>query len=172
MQPVVKTMVVRRSPEDAFRLFTAEIARWWPLATHHLSPAPPVACAVEPAVGGRIFETAADGSERDWGRVTIWQPPHRFAMAWTVNATEQEATEIVVDFTAAPAGAEIRLEHGGWERLEPSRGAARRAGYEAGWERVFVDGYGRLAVRVGLPAHDAAGPEEDESLPPAMDAEF
>lgn len=163
MQPVVKTIVVRRSPEEAFRLFTAEIARWWPLATHHVAPLPPVACAVEPAAGGRIYETGADGTERDWGRVTTWQPPHRFAMSWTVNAAEDEATEIVVEFAAAPEGAEVRLEHGGWERLEASRGAARRAGYAAGWDRVFIDGYGRLAGRVGLLAEDAAEPVDDDS---------
>lgn len=162
MQPVVKTMVVRRSPEDAFRLFTAEIARWWPLATHHLSPVPPVACAVEPGVGGRIYETAADGSERDWGRVTAWQPPHRFAMAWTVNVAEHEVTEVVVDFAAAAEGAEIRLEHRGWERLGGGRGAERRAGYEAGWDQVFVGGYGRLAGRVGASIPDAFDAAEDD----------
>lgn len=154
MEPVIKTITVRVGPAEAYRLFTAEIARWWPLASHHLAPLPPVACAVEPVVGGRIFETAADGAERDWGRVLAWQPPHRFGMSWTVNAGPGEATEIAVTFTEASGGTEVRLDHAGWERSGPEKGVARRASYEAGWERVFGENYGRLAGRVDLPPQE------------------
>ena len=33
LSPVVKTVEVRRSARDAFRIFTAEVAAWWPMAT-------------------------------------------------------------------------------------------------------------------------------------------
>ena len=32
--PVRKVVTVKASPERAFRRFTAEIARWWPLPSH------------------------------------------------------------------------------------------------------------------------------------------
>jgi hypothetical protein len=32
--PVVKTIEVRRSPDDAFRLFADHISAWWPMKTH------------------------------------------------------------------------------------------------------------------------------------------
>ncbi len=162
MQPVVKTITVRCGPDEAFRLFTAEIARWWPLATHHLAPLPPMACAIEPFAGGRVYETAADGIEREWGRVEAWEPPGRFGMSWAVNAAPGEATTVAVTFAAVPEGTEVRLEHTGWERLGPERGAARRASYDAGWDGVFGENYGRLAGRIGLSSLDQAGGDEDD----------
>lgn len=160
MEPVIKTLTVRAGLDEAFRLFTAEIARWWPLGTHHLGRLPPVACAIEPAVGGRIYETGADGRECDWGRVLAWEPPHRFAMSWTVNAAPGEATEVTVTFAPVPDGTEVRLDHAGWQRSGPERGAARRAAYDAGWERVFIENYGRLAGRVGISTLDQTESED------------
>lgn len=159
MEPVIKTLTVRVGPDEAFRLFTAEIARWWPLGTHYLGPLPPMACAIEPFAGGRIFQTGADGSEHCWGRVLAWEPPGRFAMSWAVNAAAAaEATDVTVTFAQVADGTEVRLEHAGWERLGPERGAGRRASYETGWERVFGENYGRLAGRVGGASLDQ--PEE------------
>ncbi len=149
MQPVVKTMTVRRSPDEAFRLFTAEIARWWPLGSHHRGRLPPMACAIEAGVGGRIFETGPDGTELDWGRVIDWQPGQRFAMSWTIGGDGDAATAVAVTFSPAPDGTGVRLEHAGWERQADGRGAERRASYDQGWDLVFVEGYGRLAGRVG-----------------------
>ena len=31
LAPLVKTVEVRRSPADAFRLFTEEMSAWWPM---------------------------------------------------------------------------------------------------------------------------------------------
>lgn len=161
MQPIVKTMSVHCGPDEAFRLFTAEIARWWPLATHHLAPLPPIACAVEPLAGGRVFETAADGVEREWGRVEAWEPPGRFAMSWAVNAAPGEATTVTVTFTPDPEGTQVRLEHAGWERLGPERGPARRISYDTGWDKVFGENYGRLARRIGPAAEADDSPDAD-----------
>jgi len=149
MEPIVKTITVRRSPDEAFRLFTAEVARWWPLATHHLGRLPPVACAIVPVVGGRIYETAPDGTEQDWGRVLAWDPPGRFAMSWDVGI----ATELVLAFTPVSAGCEVQLRHDGWAGQQP----ARRAAYEAAWDIVLVGHYGRFAGRIGMTDDENAG---------------
>lgn len=149
MHPVVKTLNVRRSPDEAFRLFTAEIARWWPLATHHRGRLPPMGCTLEPGIGGRIFETGPDGTELEWGRVTDWQPGQRLAMSWTVGEAQDAVTEVSVTFTPTTDGAAIRLVHAGWDRQAGGRADERRLSYGHGWDLVFVEGYGRLAGRVG-----------------------
>ncbi len=149
MQPVVKTLTVRRSPDEAFRLFTAEITRWWPLGTHHRGRLPPMACTINPGIGGRVFETGPDGTELDWGCVTDWQPGQRFAMSWAVGGARDAATEVIVTFTPATDGTEIRLVHAGWERQAGGQADERRSSYGHGWDLVFVEGYGRLAGRAG-----------------------
>ena len=82
--PIVKTVVVRAAPERVFALFTEDFARWWPLARVHTGP-DPVECAIEPRVGGRVFERAADGRETPWGTVLAYDPPHRLAFSWIVE---------------------------------------------------------------------------------------
>ena len=33
-EPIVRSITVSASPEDAFRIFTAETTSWWPLQAH------------------------------------------------------------------------------------------------------------------------------------------
>jgi hypothetical protein len=62
--PIVKSVTVCAAPARAFERFAR-----WPLAQVHTGP-DPVECAIEPRVGGRGFERAADGREALWG--TCW----------------------------------------------------------------------------------------------------
>ena len=82
--PIVKTVTVRAAPERAFALFAEEFARWWPLSRVHTGP-DPADCAIEPRVGGRVFERSADGRETAWGTVLAYDPPHRLAFSWIVE---------------------------------------------------------------------------------------
>ena len=61
--PIVKTVMVQAAPARAFALFAGDFGRWWPLARVHTGP-DPVDCAIEPRVGGRVFERAADVTRR------------------------------------------------------------------------------------------------------------
>jgi uncharacterized protein YndB with AHSA1/START domain len=88
--PIVKSVTVCAAPARAFALFAERLARWWSLSRVHTSP-DPVDCAIEPRVGGRVFERASDGRETLWGRVLAYDPPHRLAFSWVVElAAEQE----------------------------------------------------------------------------------
>jgi hypothetical protein len=78
--PVEKSVLVPCDPARAFQAFTAEIAEWWPIKTHSVNQAKAKNVRIEPAIGGRIVETAADGSECEWGRVLTWSPPAGFSM--------------------------------------------------------------------------------------------
>lgn len=135
--PVEKSMLVRCDPARAFAAFTVEIAQWWPMQTHSVAQAQTRSVAIEPRVGGRIYETAADGTESDWGRVLTWSPPHGFSMTWHPGRPADPHTIVELSFAAEGDGTRVRLIHGGWEALG-ARAEAVRESYQGGWETVFV----------------------------------
>jgi uncharacterized protein YndB with AHSA1/START domain len=141
--PVVKTVTVPAAPERAFALF-ADIARWWPLAQFHTGP-DPVDCTIEPRVGGRVFERAADGRETPWGTVLAYDPPHRLAFSWIVGLSAEHEQLVEIRFTAEDRGTRVELTHSGWEKLGDAA-ASLRERYDRGWatvfERCFADANG------------------------------
>ena len=145
--PVVKTVTVRCAPATAFRLFTADIGRWGPLAQFSLGGA--ADCRFEPEVGGRLYQIGADGQETLWGHVLDWNPPHAIAFSWQVQCSPEEAQRIDITFRMAPdGGTEVQLVHAGWEKLKTG-GAERRENYNGGWAEVFerrFKAYADLAV--------------------------
>jgi len=144
--PVVKQVTVRCAPATAFRVFAADIGKWWPLSQFSLTGA--ADCRFEPFVGGRLFEVGADGTEPVWGRVLAWDPPNALAFSWQVMCREDEAQRIDVSFRAIEGGTEVTLTHAGWDRLE-SRGAERRDEYDGGWVLVFEQCFKAYADQAG-----------------------
>ncbi len=98
--PVVKSIVVRLTPEQAFELFTAGLSRWWPLKTHSCAGVDALRVDIEPRVGGQVLEQARNGSQAAWGTVLVWDPPRRFAMTWHPAGDPAEATRLEVSFAA------------------------------------------------------------------------
>jgi uncharacterized protein YndB with AHSA1/START domain len=144
---VSKEITVETSQSRAFDVFTREHGAWWPLATHHIGSAPAETAVIEPHVGGRWFERAADGSECDWGRVLVWDPPARLVLAWDISADwkrdETIDTEVEVRFVSlGPALTRVELEHRRLERFgaaaEQMRGAFDSEGGWAGILRSFA----------------------------------
>jgi uncharacterized protein YndB with AHSA1/START domain len=139
---VRKTILVKAPQAHAFAVFTECLGDWWPLQSYHIGGQPAQTAVVEPRVGGRWFERAADGSECDWGRVLVWEPPHRLVLSWDIGADwkfqPELGTEVDVRFIAeGPQTTRVELEH---RRLE-------RYGDKAGEMRTIFDsdgGWGRL----------------------------
>ncbi|TSE00246.1 ATPase [Skermania sp. ID1734] len=136
---VRRGVTVSGSPERAFDLFTNHMAQWWP-ADHHLAQSPVTAMTVEPRVGGRIFDTCADGTESAWGQVTDWNPPSGFAFAWMITADWQlesdveKASRVSVTFTAEDGRTRVTLVHNEFWRLRDGGGAmAAAVGDASGW---------------------------------------
>jgi uncharacterized protein YndB with AHSA1/START domain len=145
--PVVVGIDVRRGVEEAFRVFTAEIGAWWPVAGHSVEPDRVATVVLEGRPGGRLFERWHDGGEAEWGRVLAWEPPHRLVLAWSPNQDRPVPTRVEVRFTAVEADhTRVELEHSGWERLA-DQAAQVRANYEGGWPGV-LDAYAGAAMQV------------------------
>jgi hypothetical protein len=77
---------------------------------------------IEPRVGGRWYERGEDGSECEWGKVLIWEPPARVVLGWQINNNFKYdptiMSEVDVRFIEESAGVTvIELEHRNIDRL-------------------------------------------------------
>ena len=140
--PVDKCVQVMLDPHQAFDLFTRDIARWWPLATHSCSGDSHATVSLDMQVGGTVIETTREGSRHPWGQLLEWNPPQGFAMTWHPGQPAGQATRVEVSFVALPSGGtEVRVRHSGWE-ARGDRAVAARDSYDNGWPRVleqFID---------------------------------
>ena len=143
LPPLSGSATVNLPLDEAFAFFTGSMTAWWP-AEYHIGAADMVATVVEPAVGGRWFERGDDGTECDWGRVLLWEPPNRLVLTWQVNGywafdpDPAHASEIEVRFTAEDAQTVVTLEHRHLGRLLDGAGLRdqiEQAG--GGWASVL-----------------------------------
>ncbi len=122
LAPIQMNITVKASPHRAFQVFTQEIDTWWP-REHHIGKVPMKRVIIEQRAGGRCYTEQIDGSECDWGRVLVWEPPRRFVMAWQINGQWQyepdlaKSSEVEVRFTSEEGGlTRVDLEHRHFER--------------------------------------------------------
>ena len=119
--PVRKSVRVNAAAARAFEVFTQGLGRWWP-PSHHIGTAPLKEAVMEPRVGGRWYERGEDGSECDWGKVLVWEPPHRVMLSWEIDASfkRNASTSSEVEIRFIPESASVtvvELEHRNIERL-------------------------------------------------------
>ncbi len=140
LPPVVKTVRVELSPHDAFALFTARIAEWWPVDRHSVSAnAGQVSKNVEmgEGVGAELVEIAHDGARHVWGQIEEWSPGAALAMTWHPGRTDGIETRVRVTFEADSGGTLLTLTHSDWDKL--GEGAeTTRGGYDQGWVGVLA----------------------------------
>jgi uncharacterized protein YndB with AHSA1/START domain len=136
LAPLRVSTVVERPPVEAFHIFTAGMARWWPLRTHSVSRAHAVGCVIEPRQGGAVYEVQDDGQRQAWGRVLEWQPPQRLVLSWHPGRPAAVAQEVELRFTADGTGTRVDLEHRGWARLGTDAPEAKKS-YDGGWRSVL-----------------------------------
>jgi uncharacterized protein YndB with AHSA1/START domain len=120
-EPVRKELLIKTSAERAFQAFTEEMGGWWP-QTHHIGKSEMRDVILEPGEGGRWYEIGVDGSQCDWGKVLIWNPPRRLVLAWQITAAWQYdpdfLTEVEVQFLdEGPRQTRLKLEHRNIERF-------------------------------------------------------
>jgi uncharacterized protein YndB with AHSA1/START domain len=147
---VRKEVTVDAPIDVAFRVFTQEIATWWPMKTHSRLDGRATRVTLEGRLGGRLYETAP-GEENHWGSVTEWDPPHRVAFSWKPKARnldmdddDENDTLVTVAFEPIGAGTKVTLVHTGWEKYGAELGREAATAYRTGWDYVV----GQFAARV------------------------
>lgn len=145
LEAVRKEVVVPVDPARAFEAFTAEIATWWPLASHSVGGDDAVGVSIDPRVGGLVAEATRAGERHVWGVVRLWDPPRRAVMSWHPGHQASDPTEVEVSFEPTPDGTRVILEHRG---LTASWWPGERASYDSGWPPVLE----RFAAAMGSDA--------------------
>ena len=142
--PVRQATMVRSSVTHTFEVFVREVGAWWPVQSFSAGQHQVRAVTIERQPDGRVYETWQDGSTIDWGRITTWQPPERFAMTWTMTPA---VTHVELTFTAlSPVLTRVAVEHRGWDSLTDQQlaedcalpGGYTSGGYTTGWARILT----------------------------------
>jgi uncharacterized protein YndB with AHSA1/START domain len=123
---VVVSLRVKASPQDAFDVFTQEIAAWWrPSGLFQLTARGDGALRFEPGEDGRLVTTLPNGKDFEIGRITTWAPGERLAFTWR-QATFAPEQQTHVEVRFEPVGDETRVtvEHRGWDAI-PQEHVAR-----------------------------------------------
>lgn len=147
--PVRHTVVVEAPREHAFDVFTRGLDTWW-FRDHSIGKEPMQEAVMEPRQGGRVFERGIHGTECEWGRVLVWEPPERVVIAWQLGGDWQfhpeaeYASEYEARFVAeTPTRTRVEFEHRNFERHGES-GRAIRDMVDTGW-RKLLDAYAGVA---------------------------
>jgi uncharacterized protein YndB with AHSA1/START domain len=157
---VRKSITVQTTVERAFHVFTDEFDTWWP-RTHHIGKSPMKKAIVEARAGGRCYTEQEDGTECDWGRVLVWDPPHRLVVAWHITGDWQyepdpaKSSEVDIRFTSEADGStRVDLEHRHLERHGAGADAVRGAvGSPNGWSGAL-----ELFAQAAEPRNDGGEP--------------
>jgi uncharacterized protein YndB with AHSA1/START domain len=141
---VTKSITVRAPRTRAFTVFTEKFFTWWP-ASHHIGAAALADAVIEPEVGGRWYERGVDGTECDWGRVLVFDPPGRLVLSWhlradwTYDPDPAKASEVEVRFTEdEPGTTRVELSHRHIERHDAPEGVASGVGSPNGWAGILA----------------------------------
>jgi hypothetical protein len=136
IEPLRLAFDVACDAEHAFTVWTSRIGSWWP-ADHTVTADPDAVVVLEDRVGGRIFERAPDGTEHEWGEVTVWEPPVRLGYLWHLRRDRADATDVDIRFVELAAGTtRVEIVHTGWQRLGAG-GQDWRDRNRAGWETLL-----------------------------------
>ena len=138
IEPLRLSYEIHCPVEHAFEVWTTRLSSWWPKG-HSASGNPDTLVVFEPRLGGRIFERTPDGSEIDWGEVTVWSPPHVLGYLWHIARDRSDATTVELTFVDVGDGTtRLDIVHSGWERL----GAEGPV-----WREANTNGWGALMPR-------------------------
>jgi len=130
-QTSIRTDITVEAPQDrAFRVFVEQFDNIKP-REHNMLAVDIAESVFEPQPGGRVYDRGVDGSECQWARVLVYEPPERLVFTWDITPHWQletdfnRASEVEVRFLVeSPERTRIELEHrhldrhgDGWEGL-------------------------------------------------------
>lgn len=111
-RPIEVTLPLPCPPAEAFQAYV-DLGSWWdPMYTADAQTFTGV--LVTPGLGGAIVEQHADGSEQEWGRITLWQPGMLLCHSFLLAHDSGVPSQVMVRFAPAADGSTLHFEHGGW----------------------------------------------------------
>jgi hypothetical protein len=138
IEPLTLSFEVKCGVRHAFEVWTSRVDTWWPTAHTH-SGEKGVRVYLERHIGGRIYERTTDGTEHEWGEVTVWDPPVRFGYLWHLRSQREVATDVDINFVEVDAGlTRVDIVHSGWDRLGEG-GEPWQKVNQGGWAGVIPD---------------------------------
>ena len=141
--PIRQSVLIRSDAAHKFDTFVRTIGVWWPVQPFSAGKDRVRDVTIEQRTGGRVYETWADGTVVEWGKLLVWDPPARFVMTW---AETPVPTEVELSFAAlGPAMTRVMVEHRGWEELSDAQlsedcalpGGYSSGAYSVGWVRIL-----------------------------------
>jgi uncharacterized protein YndB with AHSA1/START domain len=147
------SVVVEAAIEQAFRVFTEDFDKVKP-RDHNMLEVEIAESVFEPRVGGRVFDRGVDGSECQWARVLVYEPPDRVVFSWDISPTWQietdveKTSEVEVRFMAeGESRTRVELEHRYLDRHGEGWESERDAvGSEDGWP-VYLQRFAELVAQ-------------------------
>lgn len=139
MKVVNETITVKAPIEKVFQAYVERIDEWWPRQGQNFryTFAPrdgePKHIRFEAKLGGRFYETFANGDEYVIGSITAYEPPHKLAYSWK-SPNWNADTLIEVSFAQTSEGTTLSLRHSGFEALDEPELAE---GYQEGTTEIF-----------------------------------
>ena len=136
------SITVAAPQERAFAVFTEGFDRWWP-RSHKIGPEALEQAVLEGREGGRWYERDTDGSECEWGKVLVWEPPSRLVLAWQITGEwaydADLLTEVEVTFVAdGPNRTVVEVQHRGLEAYGDQEDEMRRQfNSPGGWSSLL-----------------------------------
>jgi uncharacterized protein YndB with AHSA1/START domain len=118
----------------------------------HIGDAEMADAVIEPSAGGRWYERGVDGTECEWGRVLVHEPPDRLVLAWhlqgdwSYDPDPEKASEIEVRFVEEePGTTRVELSHRHIERHDGQEEVMSGIGSPNGWSGI-LESYARSVV--------------------------
>lgn len=141
---VRSSLLVHASPERAYDVFVGALADWWVREYTWSGPEALKDIGIEPRAGGMLYEIGPYGFRTDWGRVLIWDPPHRLVFTWQIGPDRApvpdpaKGSEVEVHFTAQePHRTLVEVEHRNFDRHGKAAEGYRQA-LTAGWQELIT----------------------------------
>lgn len=126
MSAVIVSLRVSAPPQEAFDVFTQEIAAWWrPNGLFQITPRGDGVLRFEQGEGGRLVTDLPNGKSFEIGHITTWAPGEKLAFTWRHGTfAGDQMTHVEVRFEPVGDETRVTVEHRGWDAI-PQEHAAR-----------------------------------------------
>ena len=147
LDPIIKSIEVPCSQEEAFEVFLNKMDSWWPLdrfTTSAMAGAPAKSIRVEVKQGGNIVEIGSDGAETLWGTIKSYDPHGFLSMEFHVPQPDENVESrslLELQFTAlGDDRTRVKLTQSSWEALG-EMAEQMHGGYSEAWIMIFEQAY-------------------------------